>query len=125
MPSNSSVQREPLRQNTGISPIAAGPLGVVFARPQMGPLVAGQVDLPLRLAALPHRSHQQVRTVEVLALLGIAAGVVLVLEEEGPHDRGALGGVFRHQRFGVGCQHGVDIHQTCQLLHAVVIVVIL
>ena len=102
-----------------------GALAVDLAGPQVDPLVAGQVDLPLGLAALPHRSHQQVRAVEVLELLGIAAGVVLVVEEEGPHDRGALGGVFRHQRFGVGGQHGVDVHQTGQLLHAVLIVVIL
>ena len=47
------------------------------------------------------------------------------MKEEGAHDRGALGGVFSHQRFGVRCQHGIDIHQPRQLRHAIFIIVIL
>ena len=57
-------------------------LSVFFPGPQVNPAALREIHFPLGLSCLPYGSNQHVRAEEIFKLLGQAARVVFVVQEE-------------------------------------------
>ena len=91
----------------------------------MNPLTLGQIYIPCILSFQVNGRNQKIWAQEVLILDPVCSLILLVVEEQRTLNRNACFGIFLYQGFHIGCQHGIDIHQTRQLFHAVLVLIVL
>ena len=91
----------------------------------MDPFALRKIHIPVFPGFKVDRGHQKVAPQQVFILDGIRPFILLMVKEQRPLHRYALFGIFLYQGLHVRGQHGIDIHQPCQLSHAVLILIIL
>ena len=100
-------------------------LTVRLAGPEVNPFALGEIDAALALLRLPDRRYQHVGAQQILELFRVAAGIILVVQEEGTLNRNSGFGILMDQLLQHGSKRRVDLDQARQAVHAVLVVIIL